>query len=245
MPSIDLNCDLGEGAGHDAELMALVSSANIACGGHAGDAGSMKAALALAERNGVSTGAHPGYPDRGNFGRAEVELSPAETRTLVASQVAALAALGPVRHVKPHGALYNRAVRDPAVAAAIVAGARDVDSSFLIYCQPGSALERSAVGAGLGAVAEFFADRAYRRDGTLVPRRAPGAVIEDDRIAVERTIRVLDSGWVRAADGGDIALRPATVCLHGDGRRAVAFARLIRAALLARGWTITAPRPRR
>jgi 5-oxoprolinase (ATP-hydrolysing) subunit A len=233
---VDLNADLGEGAPDDAELLALVSSANIACGWHAGDARLMQATVEAALERGVAIGAHPSYPDRENFGRSEMQLAPADVRADLIYQIGALDALvraagGRLHHVKPHGALYNQAARDPALADAIAAAVLDINPSLAIYGLAGGELLKAAERAGLRAVAEVFADRGYRADGSLVPRSQPGALIHDTDEAVARTLRMVSEGVVKAVTGETVPLRAQTICLHGDGAHAVAFARAIHQAL--------------
>jgi len=235
VPRIDLNCDLGEGAGHDEEILPLVTSASIACGAHAGDADTMRATAALARACGVAVGAHPGYADRANFGRIELALPPREIGELVRTQIAALqaAAPGPLRHVKPHGALYNLAARDRAVADAIAAAVRAADASLVLFGLAGGELVRAGRAHGLRVAAEVFADRTYRPDGSLTPRAQPGATIEDEAAAVAQVLRMVREGVVRATDGSDVPVAADTVCLHGDGPHAVAFARCLRRELAA------------
>ena len=235
MITVDLNCDLGEGAGHDAELMPLVTSANIACGAHAGDQTTMRATVALALKHGVAIGAHPGYADRANFGRTELQLPASAVRELVASQIAALARLAPLRHVKPHGALYNQAARDPAVAAAVADAVRASQPGLVLFALAGSELVRAGRAAGLAVAEEVFADRTYQRDGSLTPRPAPNALITDEGAAVAQVRRMVREGKVRATDGTDVTIRADTVCLHGDGPHAVAFARRLNAELRGAG----------
>lgn len=237
---VDLNADLGEGAPDDAELLALVSSANIACGWHAGDARLMQATVTAALARGVAIGAHPSYPDREHFGRREMQLPPADVQADLVYQIGALQALvraqgGRLHHVKPHGALYNQAARDPALADAIAAAVRAVDPGLALYGLAGSELLRAARRAGLRAVAEVFADRGYRADGSLVPRSQPGAFIEDTDTAVARTLRMVREGVVVAVTGETVPLQAQTICLHGDGPHALAFARAIHAALASAG----------
>lgn len=237
---VDLNADLGEGAPDDADLLALVSSANIACGWHAGDARLMQRTVAAALDRGVALGAHPSYPDRENFGRREMQLSPDDVRADLIYQIGALDALvkaqgGRLHHVKPHGALYNQAARDPALADAIATAVLDVDPSLALYGLAGSELPRAAERAGLRAVAEVFADRGYRADGSLVPRSQPGAFVDDVDAAVARTLRMVRDGTVQAVTGETVPLRADTICLHGDGPHALAFARAIHAALTQAG----------
>jgi len=237
---VDLNADLGEGAPDDAELLALVSSANIACGWHAGDARLMQRTVAAALARGVAIGAHPSYPDRDNFGRSEMQLACADVQADLIYQIGALDALvkaqgGRLHHVKPHGALYNQAACDPALADAIAAAVLDVDPSLALYGLAGSELLRAAERAGLRAVAEVFADRGYRADGSLVPRNQPGAFIDDVDEAVARTLRMVSEGVVVAVNGETVPLQAQTICLHGDGPHALAFARAIHTALTEAG----------
>ena len=235
MLRIDLNCDLGEGAGHDAELMPLITSANIACGAHAGDEATMRATVELAQRHGVAIGAHPGYVDRASFGRREMALSGAALRELVTSQIATLARFAPLRHVKPHGALYNLAARDAAVAAAVAGAVRAADASLVLFALAGSELVRAGRAAGLRVAEEVFADRTYQRDGSLAPRTNPGALITDENLAVAQVLRMVREGVVRATDGTDVAIKADTVCVHGDGPQAVALARRLNAELRRAG----------
>ena len=238
--SIDLNCDLGEGAGHDAELMPFITSANIACGAHAGDEATMRATVAIAQRHGVAIGAHPGFDDREHFGRREVVLPPQEIFALVRRQVEALRAMGPVRHVKPHGALYNLAARDHAVAEAVARAVQETDPALKLVTLPGSALERAGRARKLSVVAEVFSDRTYQRDGTLTPRSRPDALIHDEAAAVAQVLRMVREGVVRATDGTDVPIRADTVCVHGDGPHAVEFARRLNAELRQAGIALRA-----
>lgn len=222
---VDLNCDLGEGAGHDGELMPLITSANIACGAHAGDEPTMRATVALAQRHGVGIGAHPGFADREHFGRRELALLPAEIQTLVTEQVSRLRVIAPVRHVKPHGALYNLAARDRSVAQAIVAAIREADAGLILFALAGSELAQAGRAQGLRVAEEVFADRTYRADGSLTPRSQPGALIEEADRAVAQVLRIVRERVVRATDGTDVPIAADTLCLHGDGAHAVEFAR--------------------
>ena len=237
---VDLNADLGEGAPDDAELLALVSSANIACGWHAGDARLMQATVTAALARGVAIGAHPSYPDRDNFGRSEMQLAPADVKADLIYQIGALDALvraagGRLHHVKPHGALYNQAARDPALADAIAAAVLDVNPALAVYGLAGGELLKAAERAGLRAMAEVFADRGYRADGSLVPRSQPGAFVEDTDAAVARTLRMVREGVVQAVTGETVPLQVQTICLHGDGPHALAFARALNQALTQAG----------
>lgn len=244
--TVDLNADLGEGAPHDAELLGLVTSANIACGWHAGDARLMQATVSAALAQGVAIGAHPSYPDREHFGRREMQLRPEDVRADLLYQIGALAALvkaqgGRLNHVKPHGALYNQAAQDPTLADVIAQTVRGLDPSLALYGLAGSELLSAATRAGLRPVAEVFADRGYRADGSLVPRSQPGALIEDDGEAVARTLGMVQEGRVRAVTGQWVPLRAQTICLHGDGAHALAFARALRGALTQTGVRLQAP----
>jgi len=243
---IDLNCDLGEGAGHDAELMPFITSANIACGGHAGDAGSMRTAVGLALAHGVAIGAHPGLEDRANFGRRELPLAPAEARELVASQVAALAAVARqagarLAHVKPHGALYNLAARDAALAGAVADAVWQSGPELVVFGLAGSRLLDAARARGLRTASEVFADRTYQRDGSLTPRSRADALVQEEDDAVAQVLRMAREGRVRTVDGIDVAVRAETVCVHGDGPQAVAFARRLRAELERAGIVLAPP----
>jgi UPF0271 protein len=235
--SIDLNCDLGEGAGHDAELMPLITSANIACGAHAGDVATMRATVALAQQPGVAIGAHPGFADRANFGRIEQTISPAAAAELVAAQVAQFSEIAGagLRHVKLHGALYNQVSRDAALAAAVTEKLHRSWPQLILFALAGSELLRAAQARKLRVVSEVFADRTYQRDGTLTPRSRADALIQDEGAAVAQVLRMVREGLVRATDGTDVPIAADTVCLHGDGPHPVEFARRLRAELLAAG----------
>jgi UPF0271 protein len=238
---IDLNCDLGEGAGHDAALMPLITSASIACGAHAGDIATMRATVALAQQHGTAIGAHPGFADREHFGRRELALPPAEVQALVRGQIELLRAIAPVRHVKPHGALYNMAARDAALAAAIASAVHEIDPALIIFAPANSELVRAALARGLRVANEVFADRTYRRDGSLTPRSEPGALIHDADAAVAQVLRMIREGVVRATDGTDIPIVADTVCVHGDGPSPVEFVQRLRAEFAAAGIEVCAP----
>ncbi len=237
LASIDLNSDLGEGAGTDAELMPLISSANIACGAHAGDDSTMRETVALARRYGVAIGAHPGYPDRANFGRLPMTMTSDELSEEVARQIRALQRVDPdlkIAHVKAHGALYNQAERDNAVAKAIVTGVRKAlppHSEAAMFAPPKSAMVEAALAVGLRVVREGFVDRAYESDGTLRSRRLPGALHTDPQIAAKQALSFVREGGVRAHDGTFLDLTVDTLCLHGDTPGAPAIAAAVRAAL--------------
>ncbi len=243
---IDLNADLGEGEASDAELMTLVSSCNIACGGHAGDDASMQGALALAAEHGVAAGAHPSYPDREGFGRRAMDISGEELAASLSQQIEALkahaAAAGIIlRHLKPHGALYNAAAKDFGLAETIAVVTVDQLPGARLVGPPRSELERAARDLGLGFIAEGFADRAYTRDGDLVARTEPGAVLEDNPARSAQALQIAKDGTVTTIDGHRIALPAQTICLHGDTPGAAASARAIRAALEAVNVAIHAP----
>jgi 5-oxoprolinase (ATP-hydrolysing) subunit A len=239
-PCIDLNADLGEGYGSDHELLSLVTSASIACGFHAGDPTTMKATLSAAKQSDVAVGAHPSLADRENFGRRELPVTPDETFALVAYQVGAFAALARSvglrpQHVKPHGALYNMAARDPILADAVARAIAATDSSLIVFAPFASALAQAAQALSLCVAYEFFADRNYLSDGSLVPRTRPDAVLHDPSAAAYRVLRLLREGVVQTSEGTDLVLHVHTVCLHGDTPEAVEFAKSLRAALLAHG----------
>jgi UPF0271 protein len=238
MPTIDLNCDLGEsfGAftiGADADMMASITSANIACGFHAGDPAVMRRTVRLAHAAGVAVGAHPGLADLGGFGRREMRVSPQEVEDMVLYQVGALAAIASsegatLRHVKAHGALYNMAAVKRELATAIARAVRDVDRELVLFGLPDSFLISEGEAAGLTTASEAFADRNYMSDGSLVSRRRADAHVHDAGEAVKRAIRMIREGTVRSVDGIDLSMRVDTICIHGDGPHAVEFARALR-----------------
>ncbi len=246
MLRVDLNCDLGEGAGHDAEVMPLITSANIACGGHAGDEASMRAAVELARRHGVAIGAHPGFVDRENFGRRELAATPAEVYDTVIAQVWALQRIvrdagARLAHVKAHGALYNLAARDIALAEAIAAAVREADPKLILFGLAGSRLLAAGRARGLRVASEVFADRNYRADGSLVPRTEANAFVRDGEAAAARVVTMVREGYVWAVDGRSLKIRADTVCLHGDGPEAVAFAQRLHQALRQAGIELKPP----
>jgi len=247
--SVDLNADLGEGSGHDAELFELISSANIATGFHAGDSDTMHAAISAAMQHGVAVGAHPSFFDRENFGRKELKVPNEEVFDAVAYQLgifqAIASALG-VRpnHVKPHGALYNMAVRDEELADAIARGIESVDPKLILFAPDNTELARAGETRGVQIAREIFADRNYLNDGWLVPRTRPDALLRDPKEAAERVLRMLREGKVRSVEGRDVDVRGETICVHGDTPGAVEFARELRTQLEREGVGISAPQRR-
>ena len=251
MPSIDLNCDMGEGfgawaMGDDRAMLDIVTSANIACGFHAGDPGIMAETAALALARGVRIGAHPGFDDRAGFGRRVIRGdSPAAIERMVAYQIGALqgcAALAGhrVSHVKPHGALYNMAAVEPDLAQAIARAVKAVDPDLLFVVPPFSEMEAAGNALGLRVVREAFADRTYEDDGTLTPRSIAGSVIHDPEAAAARVVRMVLNGAVESRHGTRLPIVADTVCVHGDTPTAVAMAGTIRRALEAAGVTVQA-----
>jgi 5-oxoprolinase (ATP-hydrolysing) subunit A len=233
---VDLNSDLGEGSGHDDELLQLVSSANIATGFHAGDADSMHAAISAASLRGVAVGAHPSLFDRENFGRKEISISASEVFDAVAYQLGIFQAIAQglqVRptHVKPHGALYNMAARERELANAIARAVTSIDASLILFAAPGSQLEIAGQAYGLRVARECFADRNYMPDGSLVSRTRPDALLHDPKMAASRVVRMLREGKIESIEGTDVDVVVDTICVHGDTPGAVEFARALRAAL--------------
>jgi UPF0271 protein len=227
---------MGEGCPNDAALMDYVSSANIACGFHAGDAGTMRRTVDLAVARGVAIGAHPGYHDPQNFGRVAMHLPAKQVFELVIEQISALsdiaAAAGTrLAHVKPHGALYNQAARDTELSAAIAEAVCNFDDDLILFGLAGSVSLTEAAKAGLTTAAEVFADRTYQNDGSLTPRTRSDALIADEKIAAEQAVDMVKYGRVRSTDGIMVAVRADTICLHGDGEMAVVFARTLRQRL--------------
>ncbi|MCD7762206.1 MAG: 5-oxoprolinase subunit PxpA [Lachnospiraceae bacterium] len=248
MRAIDLNCDLGESFGNykcgmDEEIIPCITSANVACGFHASDPLVMQKTVRTAKDNNVRVGAHPGFPDLVGFGRRNMSLSAAEITAIIEYQIGALGAFCTangisLQHVKPHGALYNMAVKDSAIAEAICEGIAAVNSHLILLGPAKSKLIAAAEKYGLPVAREVFADRAYEEDGTLVPRSRPGAVITDEDLAITRVIQMIEKGTVTAITGKEIEVEADSVCIHGDSPAALAFAQNIHAALLAEGITI-------
>jgi UPF0271 protein len=245
MWTIDLNADLGEGygpwtMGDDAAMLGLVSSANVACGGHAGDPDTMAKTLQLARDNGVVTGAHPSYPDKEGFGRRRLALTAVEIERCVAAQIGALIGIGrlvgqPIPYVKPHGALANVAAEEAPVAEAIVRAVHAVDPHMAILAISGTVLEQVARARGLAVFSEIFADRGYTPKGLLVPRSQPGAMIHDAETALQRLLGFFQDWQMPTVGGVPVPLAAHSVCIHGDSPDAVAMARHIRAGFTARG----------
>ena len=237
MATVDLNCDMGEsfGAytiGDDPSLMEFVTSVNIACGFHAGDPSVMKRTVNMAAEKGIAIGAHPGYPDLQGFGRREMKLTAEEVYDLVVYQVGALDAFvkisgSKLHHVKPHGALYNMAAREPALANAIVSAVKDYQPTLHFVGLAGSALTSEAAIAGLNVMHEVFADRTYQDDGTLTPRTHKNSIIYDEQQSIDQVLRMVRNGQVKTLSGKIIDIRADTICIHGDGREAVRFAKKI------------------
>lgn len=248
MYKIDLNSDLGEsfGAykiGRDEDVIPLVSSANIACGFHAGDPTIMAKTVALCAKTGAAVGAHPGFPDLVGFGRRNMNVSPADLKAMVTYQVGALAAFCKaegvkMQHVKPHGAMYNMAAKDEAMAKAICEGVLAVDESLILMGLAGSQMLVQAQLLGLQTASEVFADRAYEDDGTLVARTKPGAMITDEEEAVRRVIGMIKDHTVTSINGNQIHMVPDSVCVHGDSDHALLFVKKIRTALAAENISI-------
>ena len=242
MKKIDLNCDLGESFGNykiglDDEVIRHISSANVACGFHASDPLVMQKTVALAKENGVCIGAHPGFPDLVGFGRRNMSVSPAEAKALVQYQIGALdafckAAGVKLCHVKPHGALYNMAGKDEILAQAVCEGIFEYDSNLILLGLSGSKMIEAGKKIGLRTANEVFADRAYEDDGSLVARSKPGALITDENLAVSRVVEMVKNGRVTSITGNEIEIKADSICLHGDGVKAVEFAKRIKEELL-------------
>ncbi len=242
---VDLNSDLGESFGNytigmDEEILKYVTSANVACGWHAGDAMVMEKTVALAGEFGTAVGAHPGFPDLMGFGRRNMAVTPAEAKAYVKYQLGALMAFTKshgmtIQHVKPHGALYNMAAVDEGLARAMCEAVYEVDPEIIFMGLAGSKMITAAEAVGLRAASEVFADRAYNDDGTLVSRKLPGAVIKDKDLAIQRVVRMVKEGKVTSINGNDIAIKADSVCVHGDNPKALEFVRNIRETLAAEG----------
>lgn len=245
--SIDLNGDVGEGVAQEEALIPLLTSVNIACGGHAGDEASMTQAVQRALAASAALGAHPSFPDREQFGRRERNASAAEVKAWLTEQILALRTIvekAQVRlfHVKPHGALYNQAARDRALADAIAETVATLDPSLVLVALAGSELEAAGRSVGLHVVAEGFVDRAYLPDGRLAPRGQPGALIENEVQAIDQALRLARGEPITALGGGNVCPRVDTLCIHGDGPNAVVFASRLRERLASEGIAVRAAR---
>nr|WP_144919470.1 5-oxoprolinase subunit PxpA [Paenibacillus bovis] len=248
MNFIDINCDMGEsfGAysfGKDEEILKFVTSANIACGFHAGDPATMKKTVQLALEHNVGIGVHPGLPDLVGFGRRNIDISPDEAYNLVLYQIGALSAFvraegGNIQHVKPHGALYNMAARNEDLAQAIAKAIVDIDTDIILFGLANSELLKAGRKYGLRIASEVFADRTYQHNGTLTPRNQPNALIVDERVAVAQVIRMVQEGKVLTNQGEEIGIEAHTVCIHGDGPNALTFAKRISTELSDAGINI-------
>ncbi|HWR45611.1 5-oxoprolinase subunit PxpA [Sporomusa sp.] len=245
MYRVDLNCDLGESFGAytmgvDAEILKFVTSANIACGFHAGDPGVMHKTVTLALKNNVAIGAHPGLPDLIGFGRRDMAISPQEAYDMVVYQIGALSGFikaqgGTMQHVKPHGALYNMAAKKRDLAEAIAEAVYKVNPELILFGLSGSELVRAGEKTGLRTAPEVFADRTYQPDGSLTPRSQPGALITGHEQAIAQVVRMVSEGKVTSQQGAEVAIQADTVCIHGDGSAALAFACRIRETLEGSG----------
>lgn len=250
MFQIDVNCDLGESFGAyqiglDEDILEFVTSANIACGFHAGDPGVMRKTVALAAEKGVKIGAHPGLPDLQGFGRRAIAISPDEAYNMTIYQIGALSGFLKaegltMQHVKPHGALYNMAAVDQKLSEAIAKAVYDFDLELILFGLAGSELIKAGEQIGLRTASEVFADRTYQADGTLTPRSQPDALIQDDAAAVMQVIQMVKDGTVTSQQGQAVRLQADTVCIHGDGAHALTFAKTIRKELKAAGIHISA-----
>jgi 5-oxoprolinase (ATP-hydrolysing) subunit A len=237
MVSIDLNCDMGEsfGAwrmGNDAALMDFVSSVNIACGFHAGDASTIRQTVETAINKGVKIGAHPSFPDLQGFGRREMKLSASEIFDIMLYQIAALKGIcesfdGKLNHVKPHGALYNQAAKNAEIAVPIAEAVKKIDENLIFYGLSGSCLISEAEKIGLKTASEVFADRTYQPDGTLTPRSRSNALIHDSNQSIAQVLEMIFEQKITATNGEKVALKAETICIHGDGANALEFAKLI------------------
>lgn len=237
MYKIDLNSDLGEGAAFDEQIIPLISSANVACGFHAGNSEIMGKTVALCKKNGVAVGAHPGYPDKENFGRTNMSVTPEQVYHYMLYQLGALSAIAKsqgksLQHVKPHGAMYNMAAKDMDLADAIVDAVRDFDDGLILLALSGSKMIDSAKKKGIKYASEVFADRAYEADGSLRARALEGSMITDKDEAIARVIRMIKEGKVRTYTGEDISIEAHSVCVHGDGEKALDFVKALNRAFI-------------
>jgi len=232
MLSIDINCDMGEGIGNDERIMPFISSASIACGYHAGDKHTMEQTVDLCIKHNVAIGAHPSFKDKENFGRSEMNLSVEETYAIVSKQVNDLLTIvkekkTTLHHVKPHGALYNMSAKDCLLAASIAKAVKDIDGSLILYGLAGSYSLTEAKKIGLTTASEVFADRTYQDDGSLTPRKQANALIEDTRKSIGQVLQMIKGKNVIALSGKNVFINAETICIHGDGKHAVEFAKTI------------------
>ncbi|MEP7109608.1 MAG: 5-oxoprolinase subunit PxpA [Ferruginibacter sp.] len=240
MMHIDINCDMAEGTGNEALLMPFISSANIACGFHAGDENEMKRVVALCLKYNVAIGAHPSFPDKENFGRATMNLPAEKVKHLINEQLNILnkivvAGGAKLHHVKPHGALYNMAAKDRGLARAIAVAVKDFDDELIYYGLSGSVMIDEATESGLQIAREVFADRTYQPDGSLTPRAGPGALITNAGQAIRQVLEIINEKMVTVVNGNNISIQADTVCIHGDGSNAVELAKKIYKGLIATG----------
>ena len=240
MKTIDINCDLGEGIGIDELIMPYISSANIACGYHAGDENTMRQTVQLCKKYTVAVGAHPSFPDRENFGRTDMLLHPGEIYEMIIKQINCLEKIAAandvaIHHVKPHGALYNMAARDKMLAPFVALAIMDTNSKYILYGLSGSYLVKEGKSLGLKTASEVFADRTYKDDGSLTSRNKPGAMIDDADKAVAQVLQMIKEGTVTSVTGKKVPIVAETICLHGDGEHALEFAKAIHNALKKEG----------
>ena len=233
---IDLNCDMGEGIGNDEAIMPYIDSANISCGFHAGDGHTICRTIALALEHKVHIGAHPSFLDKENFGRKEMDLPPEKLYGILLEQLIKIDLIAKesgakLHHVKPHGALYNMGARDPQIARTIAQAIKDFDDRLVLYGLSNSVLVTEAKALGLKTANEVFADRTYRDDGSLTPRSQSNALIEDEEKSVRQVLQIINEGRITTVTGKTIPISADTVCIHGDGRHAINFAKKIREAL--------------
>jgi UPF0271 protein len=243
--TIDINCDLGEGVGNDELIMPYISSANIACGYHAGNETTMRQTVELCKKYNVAVGAHPSYPDKANFGRTDMLLHPGEIYEMIVKQINCLEKIAEendiaIHHVKPHGALYNMAARDKALAPFVALAILDTSDKYLLYGLSGSYLIKEGKNLGVKTVSEVFADRTYKDDGSLTSRAKPNALIEDTDKAIAQVLQMIKEGTVTSINGKRVPIVAETVCIHGDGEHAVEFAKAIHSALTKEGIEIRA-----
>lgn len=242
---IDINCDMGEGFGNDELIMPYISSANIACGYHAGDENTMRQTIQLCKKYNVAVGAHPSFPDKENFGRTDMQMHPGEVYEIIVKQINCLEKIAeeydvPLHHVKPHGALYNMAARDKVLAPFVALAVLDTNSKYILYGLSGSYLIKEGKNLGVKTANEVFADRTYKDDGSLTSRAKPGALIEDTDKAVAQILQMVKAGTVTSITGKKVPIIAETICIHGDGEHAVEFAKAVHHALKENDFEIKA-----